>query len=179
MVVRWLDVKQARVRISARHPTEVLPTEPAAMKIWRRASANVISEWLYECMHCNRNKKIKKEWHKANTFWGSMIILPYENETHILHIFWTQVFACKSVSSVCILSKPGRDFYLVYPEVLLEYIYKVSVGRCTKVAIWPGKCIKVTQCFLFCISNVYNFVNSAGASWAGWSFRKTKNSEFR
>jgi hypothetical protein len=39
----WLAVRQARVRISARHPREVPPTEPAAMKIWRkRASANVM-----------------------------------------------------------------------------------------------------------------------------------------
>jgi hypothetical protein len=44
MVVRWLAVRQARVRISARHRREVPPTEPAAMKTWRRASANVISE---------------------------------------------------------------------------------------------------------------------------------------
>ena len=44
LVVRWLAVRQARVQISARHPREVPPTEPAAMKIWRRASANVLSE---------------------------------------------------------------------------------------------------------------------------------------
>ncbi len=41
LVVRWLAVKQARVRISARHPMEVPPTEPTAMKIWRWASMNV------------------------------------------------------------------------------------------------------------------------------------------
>ncbi len=41
IVVRWLDVRQARVRISARHPMEVPPTEPTAMKKWRWASANV------------------------------------------------------------------------------------------------------------------------------------------
>ncbi len=41
LVVRWLAVRQARVRISARHPKEVPPTEPTAMKIWRWASANV------------------------------------------------------------------------------------------------------------------------------------------
>ncbi len=46
LVVRWLTVRQARVRISARHPREVPPTEPAAMKIWRRASANVMSDLL-------------------------------------------------------------------------------------------------------------------------------------
>ncbi len=46
MVVRWLAVRQTRVRISARsrHPMEVPPTEPAAVKIWRRASANVVNE---------------------------------------------------------------------------------------------------------------------------------------
>jgi hypothetical protein len=32
-LARWLAVKQARVRISARHPMEVPPTEPTAMKI--------------------------------------------------------------------------------------------------------------------------------------------------
>jgi hypothetical protein len=37
----WLAVRQARVRISARHPMAVPPTEPTAMKIWRWASANV------------------------------------------------------------------------------------------------------------------------------------------
>jgi hypothetical protein len=41
LVVRWLAVRQARVRVSARHPTEVPPTEPTAVKIWRWASANV------------------------------------------------------------------------------------------------------------------------------------------
>ncbi len=41
LVARWLAVRQARVRISARHPKEVPPTEPTAMKIWRWASANV------------------------------------------------------------------------------------------------------------------------------------------
>ncbi len=61
LVVRWLAVRQARVRISARHPREVLPTQPAAMKIWRRASANVMSELLYECMYCNRKIKIYKK----------------------------------------------------------------------------------------------------------------------
>jgi hypothetical protein len=39
MVVRWLAVRQAGVRISARHPREVSPTEPVAFKIWRRVSA--------------------------------------------------------------------------------------------------------------------------------------------
>ncbi len=43
MVARGLAVRQARVRISARHPMEVPPTEPAAIKIWRRASPNVMS----------------------------------------------------------------------------------------------------------------------------------------
>ncbi len=32
LAVRWLAVRQARVRISARHPRKVPPTEPAAMK---------------------------------------------------------------------------------------------------------------------------------------------------
>jgi hypothetical protein len=41
LVARWLAVRQARVRISARHPMEVPPTEPTAVKIWRWASANV------------------------------------------------------------------------------------------------------------------------------------------
>jgi hypothetical protein len=41
LVARWLAVRQARVRISARHPMEVPPTEPTAMKIWRWASASV------------------------------------------------------------------------------------------------------------------------------------------
>ena len=41
LVARLLAVRQARVRISARHPMEVPPNEPTAVKIWRRASANV------------------------------------------------------------------------------------------------------------------------------------------
>jgi hypothetical protein len=41
LVVRWLAVRQARGRISARHPMEVLPTEPTAVKTWRWASTNV------------------------------------------------------------------------------------------------------------------------------------------
>ncbi len=41
LVARWLAVRQARVRISIRHPMEVPPTEPTAVKIWRWASANV------------------------------------------------------------------------------------------------------------------------------------------
>jgi hypothetical protein len=41
LVARWLAVRQARVRISARHPMEVTPTEPTAVKIWRWAAANV------------------------------------------------------------------------------------------------------------------------------------------
>jgi hypothetical protein len=44
MVVGCLAVRQARVQISARHPMEVPPAEPAAVKIWRRASANVMNE---------------------------------------------------------------------------------------------------------------------------------------
>ncbi len=46
-----LPVRQARVWISARHPQKIPPSEPAAVKIlyiWRKASANVIYEWLYE-----------------------------------------------------------------------------------------------------------------------------------
>ncbi len=38
---RWLAVRQARVRIWARHPMEVPPTELTAVKIWRWASENV------------------------------------------------------------------------------------------------------------------------------------------
>ncbi len=41
LVAHWLAVRQARVRISARHPEEVPPTEPTAVKILRWASANV------------------------------------------------------------------------------------------------------------------------------------------
>jgi hypothetical protein len=41
LVARWLAVRQARVRISARNPMEVPPTEPTAVKIWRWVSANV------------------------------------------------------------------------------------------------------------------------------------------
>jgi hypothetical protein len=41
LVAHWLAVRQARARISARHPMEVPPTEPTAVKIWRWASANV------------------------------------------------------------------------------------------------------------------------------------------
>ncbi len=44
LVARWLAVRQARVRISARHPMEVPHTEPTAVKKWRWASANVMNE---------------------------------------------------------------------------------------------------------------------------------------
>jgi hypothetical protein len=43
LVARWLAVRQARVRISARHPMEVPSTEPTAVKIWRWAG-------LSECL---------------------------------------------------------------------------------------------------------------------------------
>ncbi len=46
LVARWLAVRQARVRISARHPMEVPPTEPTAVKIWRWASANDVNVYL-------------------------------------------------------------------------------------------------------------------------------------
>jgi hypothetical protein len=42
--IAFFAVRRARVRISARHPKEVSPTEPAGIKIWRRASANFMSE---------------------------------------------------------------------------------------------------------------------------------------
>jgi len=41
ILARWLAVRQARVQISARHPMEVPPTEPIAVKIRKWASANV------------------------------------------------------------------------------------------------------------------------------------------
>jgi hypothetical protein len=41
LVARWLVERQARGRISARHPMAVPPTEPTAVKIWRWASVNV------------------------------------------------------------------------------------------------------------------------------------------
>ncbi len=41
LVARWLAVRQAQVRISARHPMEVPPIEPTAVKIWRWALENV------------------------------------------------------------------------------------------------------------------------------------------
>ncbi len=47
LVVRWLAVRQARVRISARHPMEIPPTESTAVKIWRWACwMNVMYEWI-------------------------------------------------------------------------------------------------------------------------------------
>ncbi len=66
MVVRWIAARQARVRISARHLREVPPTEPAAVKIWKRALAHVTSEWIYECIYCNRKinslSRVRQEW---------------------------------------------------------------------------------------------------------------------
>jgi hypothetical protein len=50
LVARWLAVRQARVRISARHPMEDPPTEPTAVKTWRWASANVYEWMLCECI---------------------------------------------------------------------------------------------------------------------------------
>ncbi len=63
LVVRWLAVRQARVRISAL--MEVTPTEPAAVKTWRWASANVYKWMLYECIYCTKEKQMQKEWHTA------------------------------------------------------------------------------------------------------------------
>ncbi len=60
LVARWLAVRQARVRISARHPMEVPPTEPTAVKIWRWASANVYIRMMYECIYCIKTNKCKK-----------------------------------------------------------------------------------------------------------------------
>jgi hypothetical protein len=40
-----------RSAFSARHPMEVPPTEPTAMKIWRWASANVYEWRMYDCMN--------------------------------------------------------------------------------------------------------------------------------
>jgi hypothetical protein len=60
LVARWLAVRQARVRISARHPMEVPPTEPTAVKIWRWASANVYVRMMYECIYCIKTNKCKK-----------------------------------------------------------------------------------------------------------------------
>jgi hypothetical protein len=52
LVARWLAVRQARVRISARHPMEVRPTESTAVKIWRWALANVYELMMSECIYC-------------------------------------------------------------------------------------------------------------------------------
>jgi hypothetical protein len=41
LVARRLAVRQTLVRISARHPMEVPPTEPTAVKKWRWASARM------------------------------------------------------------------------------------------------------------------------------------------
>jgi hypothetical protein len=49
MVVRWLAVRQARVRISVRAPMEVPPTEPAAVKIRRWDPKEIFTDpqhWL-------------------------------------------------------------------------------------------------------------------------------------
>jgi hypothetical protein len=62
MVVRWLAIRQARVPTPARHPREVTPTEPAAMKLWRRASANV--ERVNVCI-VTEKINIQEECHKA------------------------------------------------------------------------------------------------------------------
>ncbi len=57
----FFAVRQARVRISARHPMEVPSTEPTAMKIWRWASANVYEWRMYDCMNvCLKKNKCKK-----------------------------------------------------------------------------------------------------------------------
>jgi hypothetical protein len=39
---------------------EVPPTEPTAVKIWRRASANVYERMMYECINCIKINKCKK-----------------------------------------------------------------------------------------------------------------------
>ncbi len=68
LVARRLAVRQARVRISARHHREVPPLSKQAMKKWREASANGDGwMWLCECMYvCYNNMKNKqKEWHHA------------------------------------------------------------------------------------------------------------------
>ncbi len=55
MVLRWLAVRQARVRISARRPMEVPPTEPASMKIWMNV-----------CI-VKRKRNVQKELRKTTT----------------------------------------------------------------------------------------------------------------
>jgi hypothetical protein len=62
LLVRWPSVWQSRVRISARHPREVFPSEQQAMKKWREASANE-GGWIY-CMNVIINVWNWKRWTK-------------------------------------------------------------------------------------------------------------------
>ncbi len=62
-------------------PRKAPPTEPEAVKIWRWASANVTSEWLYECMYCNIKINMLKEWQKAIKHLN-------RNQTFILDSYW-------------------------------------------------------------------------------------------
>ncbi len=67
LVARRLAVRQARVRFSARHHREGLPTELSSDEEMERGPSewwriNVLYEWLNECMYM-KNKQ--KEWHPA------------------------------------------------------------------------------------------------------------------
>jgi hypothetical protein len=54
-VAAWRE-RQSRLRILARHPIKVPPTETAAEKIWRRASANCQKVFIAK----TKEKKINK-----------------------------------------------------------------------------------------------------------------------
>ncbi len=64
VVLRWLAIRQVQIRISARHPMEVPPTEPAAVKIRRWASGNVMADCMNVCI-VKRKISIYKESHKT------------------------------------------------------------------------------------------------------------------
>ncbi len=70
-------VRQAWVRISAQHPREDPPTEPAAMKKWRRASANVQNAWLFELYELQQKNEYTKRVAKGHlTFKSLQIFVP-------------------------------------------------------------------------------------------------------
>ncbi len=117
MVVCWLAVRQARVRISTRY-------RPLSLKLWRYgdwrwASANVMGEWCIKVCIVSRKINIKKSY-RILVLSGSA------------HVNVRAVSPCNSLISVLFVVGQVSAYNHLLSTVSLLTPYTVPWDRCTQ-----------------------------------------------
>jgi hypothetical protein len=114
MVVRWLAVRQARIRISARHPMEVPPTEHAAVKIYGDGPQRMLgmNDYMDVCIvkkrvRCKATKLLNRQWRTACI--GAFVLLGHDSHDHMnTYLEIPDLLGCETVHGAGVVLRGAR-----------------------------------------------------------------------